>query len=161
MNARSQSPEYKFECTRCNGCCGGKPGYVWLSEEDLDTLCGYTRMSRREFVLVYCKLVDIGIKVTLSLKEKQNYSCVFLGSGGCEVYEARPSQCRTYPFWESIIEEENGWEKERVECPGIGHGPAAQPDKISASLQLRRDNPPLDIRHTQGLEDLTEFWGAR
>jgi len=118
-------------------------------------------MSRREFALAYCKLVDIGLKVTISLKEKQNYNCIFLGSDGCEVYEARPSQCRTYPFWESILEEESGWEKEGAECPGIGHGPLASAEKIIESLRVRRDNPPLDARYTQGLEDLVDAWGAQ
>lgn len=113
-------------------------------------------MNRREFALAYCKLVDIGLKVTLSLKEKQNFSCIFLGEDGCKVYSVRPTQCRTYPFWKTIIDEEGGWEKEGAECPGIGHGPAVSPEKILALLRMRQDNPPLDVRYTQGLEGLAD-----
>ena len=159
MSVRSRSSEFRFECTRCNGCCGGQPGYVWLSEADLDTLCTHMAMTRREFALAYCKPVDIGLKVTLSLKEKQNFDCIFLGRGGCEVYEARPSQCRTYPFWEAILETDGGWEAEGAECPGIGHGPRASHTSVLEAIQLRRIHPPLDMASVPGLENLADHWG--
>jgi len=34
--------------------------------------------------------------------------------GRCTVYEARPTQCRTYPFWDELIESRESWEKESV-----------------------------------------------
>ncbi len=158
MREKSNSLEFRFECSRCNNCCGGQPGYVWLSEEDLDTLCKYMQMGRLEFAEMYCRLVDLGSKVTLSLKEKRNFDCIFLGKNGCEVYEARPSQCRTYPLWEHIIKNRESWEKEHAECPGIGRGSLISAAKIQASIQNRRNNPPLDIKFTQGLEHLNHDW---
>ena len=36
-------------------------------------------------------------KIVLCLKEKPNFDCI-LWKDGCEAYEGRPVQCRTYPF---------------------------------------------------------------
>jgi Fe-S-cluster containining protein len=57
----------------------------------------------------------------ISLKERRAghiYDCILFDaeSSGCTVYSARPSQCRTYPFWP--------WNRERTEtlkaeCPGV------------------------------------------
>ena len=49
---------------------------------------------------------------------KDNYACVFfdLEKKCCSIYEARPTQCRTFPFWDYFKEN-----KEEVfkECPAI------------------------------------------
>ena len=48
--------------------------------------------------------------------------CVFLGEKGCTVYEARPEQCRTWPFWPENLKREV-WAKEIVPfCPGADEG---------------------------------------
>lgn len=41
-------------------------------------------------------------------------SCVFLEPDGkqCSIYEARPVQCRTYPFWPTIMESMQSWDSE-------------------------------------------------
>ena len=33
-----------FECQRCSFCCGHSPGYVYLSERDLLTLCAHYKI---------------------------------------------------------------------------------------------------------------------
>lgn len=42
--------------------------------------------------------------------------CIFLGEDGkqCSIYEARPVQCRTYPFWPRLITNQLGWDAEAV-----------------------------------------------
>jgi hypothetical protein len=149
----------RFECTRCNGCCSGQPGYVWLSQKDLSNLSEFTGLSKRMFALTYCKPVDIGLATTLSLKEKRNHDCIFLESTGCSVYPARPAQCRTYPFWEPILEDEEHWASEGKECPGIGKGPIISPETIIHSILERRENPPLSIDDIVELQGLEKEWG--
>jgi Fe-S-cluster containining protein len=41
-------------------------------------------------------------------------SCIFLdtGTNQCRIYEARPTQCRTYPFWPSIVASVQDWNDE-------------------------------------------------
>ncbi|MCX8013591.1 MAG: YkgJ family cysteine cluster protein [Rectinema sp.] len=147
------SPRY-FSCTRCNRCCAGQPGFVWLSIRDLDRLCARFDMSRRAFASEFCKPVDLGVMITLSLKEKPNHDCIFLSACGCEAYEDRPIQCRTYPFWEHLVEDDQLWNEEAKECPGIGQGLRADPQYIIDAILLRRANPPLSIREIPDLVDL-------
>ena len=78
----------------------------------------------------------------VSLKEKDNYDCIFLGENGCSIYEGRPLQCRTYPFWPSIVESRENWESEKRSCPGIGKGPIINKDTIEELLEKGRENIP-------------------
>jgi Fe-S-cluster containining protein len=158
MDQETLSRPHRFECMRCNQCCSGQPGYVWLSQKDLDALSSYLHVSRRAFALDYCTPVNIGLALTLSLKEKKNHDCIFLESGGCTVYRARPAQCRTYPFWETILENEQSWTEEGRACPGIGRGPAIPAEAIVDAIVERRQNPPLSIGEVAELKGLEVEW---
>ena len=60
----------------------------------------------------------------VSLIEKPGGDCIFWDPGqGCLVYDARPTQCRTWPFWSENIESPEDWERTRAVCPGSGRGP--------------------------------------
>ncbi len=50
--------------------------------------------------------------------------CIFWDEEGkgCSVYELRPKQCRTYPFWKEILASEDAWRKEADACGGIEPG---------------------------------------
>jgi hypothetical protein len=159
MDTETLSKPRCFECIRCNGCCSGQPGYVWLSKKDLDTLSDFLHVSKRKFALDYCKPVDIGLSYTLSLKEKQSHDCIFLENSGCIVYNARPAQCRTYPFWGTILEDEESWVGESKACPGIGRGPAVPSEIIVNAILERRQNPPLSIEKVVELKGLEAEWG--
>ena len=57
-----------------------------------------------------------------SIKErkisKNNYECIFFDSGiaGCSIYNFRPNQCKTYPFWNYFKTHKDKLIKE---CPAI------------------------------------------
>ena len=56
-----------------------------------------------------------------SLKERvvgMSHDCIFFDreKGGCSVYEARPKQCRTFPFWDYF---KHRVDELKRECPGI------------------------------------------
>jgi Fe-S-cluster containining protein len=111
-----------FECTRCSRCCRHTPGYVFLSPLDLEALCGVLGLGRDELLSRYCREVSLGIATRVSLKEKPNMDCVFWEGKGCSVYEARPLQCRSFPFWASALSSRAEWEETAAHCPGIGRG---------------------------------------
>jgi Fe-S-cluster containining protein len=46
------------------------------------------------------------------------------------VYEDRPAQCRTWPFWMSIVASRQSWEVAGRTCPGINTGPLIPPERI-------------------------------
>jgi len=134
----------RFSCIEgCRYCCSCEPGYVFLSQPDLDRLCAHTGMDEQAFIKTYCRIVDMGAFSMISLKEKQNYDCVFLNEKGCSVYEGRPRQCRTYPFWMSVLESEEHWEEEKKSCPGIGGGRLYSKEEIDDLLRIDLQQSPI------------------
>ena len=56
------------------------------------------------------------------VRERENYDCEFLTDKGCSIYEVRPLQCRTYPFWPHVFDDKALFEEEKKACPGLGKG---------------------------------------
>ncbi len=131
----------RFDCTRCSKCCRHTPGYVFLSEADIGPLVAALETSRQDFLLTYCRRVPFGPVQRLSLKEKPNVDCVFWGEGGCTVYEARPLQCRSFPFWGSCLSSPEAWEDQARQCPGMGKGRVHSRNEIEAWLARRTREP--------------------
>jgi Fe-S-cluster containining protein len=108
----------KFACTECGKCCTGEPGYVWISQEEIEDMAEALNISVKEFVQMYTREVD----GELSLKEfPKTYDCIFLRDGKCMVYKARPTQCRTFPFWPENVESKEAWEDCAKRCEGVNH----------------------------------------
>jgi uncharacterized protein len=129
----------RFSCARCSCCCRGEPGFVFLSKDDLRRLLRRTKLDLGVFIRDYCRLIDTGDGMTLSLREKAAFDCVFWTNGGCSVYEDRPIQCSTYPFWASIMESNASWKAESRYCPGIGAGELRSREYIEGRLLARRE----------------------
>jgi Fe-S-cluster containining protein len=109
-----------FACTRCGACCTGAPGFVWVNAEEIQRLATYRRETRDVFSRAFVRRVGS----RYSLKEKPGGDCIFWEKGaGCTVYEARPIQCQTWPFWPENVESPEAWEHVQGTCPGSGHGP--------------------------------------
>lgn len=147
MDQVSEDTFYKeglrFECTRCSVCCRHAPGYVFLTEEDLENISKAKNASRPEVLEKYCRRVSLGIADRISLKEKSNFDCIFWSESGCEIYEDRPLQCRSYPFWAAIVDSRESWEREAGSCPGINNGKLHSGKTIETWLHLRAKNPLL------------------
>ena len=108
----------RFGCTRCGNCCRGA-GNVSVSADEIGALAEGLGLSDDAFRSRYTRRSGPGIV----LRQKRNQDCVFWSaSSGCEVYEQRPRQCSTYPFWRGIVHSRDNWEGESRSCPGIGHG---------------------------------------
>jgi hypothetical protein len=133
----------RFTCMRCSKCCRHDPGYVFLSANDLLELCRALALEEGAFIERFCRWVDMGDHEELSLNETRSFDCVFWTQAGCSVYRARPSQCRTYPFWERIVESDDAWKAESAHCPGIGKGEARGKEFIEEMLDRRRSQPAL------------------
>lgn len=101
-------------------------------------------MDMRSIVRSYCRVVDLGGFRQVSLQEKENKDCVFWADGGCTVYNHRPLQCQSYPFWAHQLADERSWSAAAAECPGIGVGPRRSQDEIDEWLARRRQEPPVN-----------------
>ncbi|MDR2135106.1 MAG: YkgJ family cysteine cluster protein [Treponema sp.] len=133
----------RFSCTRCSACCRYESGYVFLSREDLDILAAALDMAGGDFVKTWCRWVPLGGGTEyLSLKEKLNDDCIFW-KDGCTVYRSRPLQCRTFPFWDSVVVSAEAWESAGRGCPGMGRGELRGMAYIEGCLRARASQPPL------------------
>ncbi|RLA70551.1 MAG: YkgJ family cysteine cluster protein [Epsilonproteobacteria bacterium] len=105
-------------CAACEGrCCTGESGNIFVRPEEIRALAVLTEMEENDFRTAY--LVKRGYK--FSLKEKRfgvSYDCIFYERKyhGCSVYEARPVQCRTFPFWDYY---KTRVDELKLECQGI------------------------------------------
>jgi uncharacterized protein len=134
----------RFSCTRCNLCCRFDSGYVWLSRRDLSTLAEGLGLSRDDVVRRYCHVVDIGGFKQLSLREQENMDCVFWRDGACSVYESRPLQCRSFPFWSHQLLDRGSWDRVAEHCPGVNQGRTHSAEEVAEWLEKRRLEPPLN-----------------
>ncbi len=112
---------YAFDasaCYTCEGrCCTGESGYIYVSKNEVEKISELLNLEVKDFVKSY--LFKKGYKYSIKEIEYNNsYECIFYDRNinGCKIYEARPTQCITFPFWD--------YYKTRVgelqqECPGI------------------------------------------
>ncbi|MCR5079837.1 MAG: YkgJ family cysteine cluster protein [Treponema sp.] len=141
----------KFKCQRCSACCGKSPGFVFLSKKDLEKLCDFFSMKPAEFVEKYCRwTVYYEGKTVLALFEQKNYDCV-LWNNGCSAYEARPVQCRTYPFWDWMIKSEEMWNECAADCPGMNQGPLHSAEEILLQAEEYVQNEPITLEEYNSL----------
>lgn len=96
---------YSFDeskCAECGGkCCTGESGYIFLNNDEIRKLARLKNLNFDDFISTYC--IKVGFRYSLIEKPYQNgFACVFFDeiNKNCGVYEARPTQCRTFPFWE-------------------------------------------------------------
>ncbi len=108
MNNEISREGYDFSfnpqgCESCGGeCCLGESGFVWITTAEIKQLSRFLNISFRECCNDY--LTKEKHRYTINeIKLSENaYACVFFDRElkKCSVYDARPTQCRTFPFWE-------------------------------------------------------------
>jgi Fe-S-cluster containining protein len=111
----------RFGCQSCGSCCGGGPGYVWVTQEEIDRLSVLFGISSELFEKLFVWTVQNGRR---SLKEYPNGDCVLLDekTRKCKFYEGRPTQCKTWPFWSQNVLKKKLWDAVAESCPGCNCG---------------------------------------
>ena len=113
---------YKFDelkCAMCDGnCCIGESGYIWITKQEIEKLAKHLNISIEKLSQDYIFKVGYKYSIREKLISKNNYACVFfdLSKKQCSIYDVRPTQCRTFPFWEYF---KNNIEEVKEECPAI------------------------------------------
>ena len=129
----------KFQCQESSNCCvsRGSHGFVFLSKKDLTRLEKFFKISLINFKTSYCEATN----KFLHLKEiKKNGECIFLKNKKCSVYKARPTQCRTWPFWPENMNSKT-WNRDIINfCPGIGKGAIISKKIIDRLLKIDEIN---------------------
>jgi uncharacterized protein len=108
----------RFKCTGCGKCCTGASGSVYVSQHDLEQLAGFLKQPIGAFVKAYTRNAN-GRRALIDRRHSSD--CIFLDGKLCTVYDARPTQCRTYPWWFSNLQDAETWEETRQVCEGVDH----------------------------------------
>ncbi|MDR0323933.1 MAG: YkgJ family cysteine cluster protein [Treponema sp.] len=141
INGTFYASGLRFSCKRCSSCCRHDSGFVFLSEKDLKLLIPELKIDRDGFLNTYCRwVIDWEGKEVLSLKEKYNKDCIFWDNG-CMVYMVRPAQCKTFPFWESIVASAQSWDIAASGCKGMNTGNFHSKKAIESLLGMRTLDP--------------------
>lgn len=115
---------YSFDesaCSTCQGrCCTGESGYIYVNKSEIQNISDLLNLDINEFTSKY--LYKKGYKYSIKEHEyNDSYECVFYdrNSNGCNIYNARPNQCKTFPFWDYY---KTRVEELKLECSGIFTG---------------------------------------
>lgn len=117
---------FRFRCQRSGRCCTAGDGYVWVEDRELAGLAAARGLEVDAFRTRFVRTVPdprTGAH-RLALRERVEHGaegrCALLeGSNECSVYAARPDHCRRFPYWSSVLEDEEAFERARAVCPGI------------------------------------------
>ena len=105
-------------CSSCGGrCCTGESGYIHVNKQEMERIADFLKIDVEEFKKKY--LYKHGYKYSIKeIIHNGSHECVFYDReyNGCQIYIARPIQCRTFPFWDYY---KTRVEELKNECPGI------------------------------------------
>ncbi|MEE9405036.1 MAG: YkgJ family cysteine cluster protein [Algisphaera sp.] len=125
-----------FNCTQCGGCCTGGPGYVWFDDDEAQAMADVVGMDKGAFYQRYAQRKAGRWSLDEIRIGRGKYDCVFLerpggpeSAGRCTIYSARPTQCRTWPFWESNLTSPRAWAEASEDCPGM-----VLPDEVGGNF---------------------------
>lgn len=125
-----------FKCTLCGNCCSGTSGTVRFTEPEAEAMARKLSVPLADFYADYTRKRGKGQTARVELKEVRGpdgrgWDCVFLdrttmpGKAICGLYQERPAQCKTWPFWPEILESPESWAEAKLGaegCPGVGKG---------------------------------------
>jgi Fe-S-cluster containining protein len=137
----------RFECQGSGKCCQsrGQYGFVYLTSDDAKNAAKALKISVDKFVADYCTKDDGHLCIK---DDNSSPDCLFLDGNRCKIYEGRPTQCRTWPFWPEVMNAKS-WNKRVASfCPGVGQGRLYSKSEIeeilktqkAADRQLRREH---------------------
>lgn len=137
-------PGLSFSCTLCGNCCTGPEGYVLLTMNEAEALARRFNLPLDNFLSTYTHQGQHGLSLTEKITDAGR-DCIFLdrqklpGKAVCGVYEDRPMQCRTWPFWNSNLASRYAWLRAKRVCPGIDQGKRYTP------VEIRIERERVDI----------------
>jgi uncharacterized protein len=122
LQTRSSMP---FDCTACGKCCK-TVGSVYLSPDDVAEAARVLEVTVLHFISNYAShtisstddSASTDTQQWIRLEERTDAhgspACVFLDldTNFCQIYQARPMQCRTYPFWPHLVATPEAWNAE-------------------------------------------------
>ena len=111
---------FKFDsgrCSACKGfCCRGASGRIWVNRKEMENICRFLNIQPWDALVTHFYKVQ-GSWSIKEIAREDEWWCLFLDEEGCcTIYDVRPAQCRSFPFWRVYRDQP---EKVAGECPGV------------------------------------------
>ncbi len=152
----------RFDCQRCGNCCSGRGSVVRVSRRERAALARFLGLSIEDFEAQHTRATAAA---TVLLDKEGSAECEWLdrrpdGLTGCRVNDAKPDQCRSYPFWPGVLRDQEAWDAEGAKCRGIGAGPVIPPEEVDRRAGLERFREAVETLFVE-LDAELELVGAR
>ncbi|KAJ0409080.1 hypothetical protein P43SY_002214 [Pythium insidiosum] len=113
--------QFQFRCTQCGKCCTGKGGRVRVNGREREEISALLGVSTHELTTRFLTRDEQSSADGhwLIRQTDDDSQCVFLRGKQCSIYQARPTQCRTFPWWPQNVISEYDWLLTARHCEGI------------------------------------------
>lgn len=114
---------------------------MWVTPAEIAAIAAHLDMDEAAFRSRYVR----NVRRRFSLREQPHTKdCIFLqdnddGGRGCGIYDVRPTQCRTWPFWASNLASPDSWAMAQRRCGGINRGPLHSIESIDDRANVTRE----------------------
>ena len=129
-------PGLRFRCQRCGRCCSW-PGSVYFTAAELARAAAACGLAQRAFGEQYAvrRLDDDCFELHATR------GCPLLGADRtCRIYDARPLQCSSYPFWRSNVRNAAARRQLIADCRGTHAGPWHRRATVEARISADERN---------------------
>ncbi|MFH1539752.1 MAG: YkgJ family cysteine cluster protein [bacterium] len=117
----------RFECVPgCRKCCE-IPGIVFVHKSEIERIAGFLNVTPEKFKRTTLKSYWGDVYY---LDYPEDKPCMFMDDTGCAIYEVRPLQCASFPFWPENLCDQKVWERLKKTCPGIDRGKMRSAEEI-------------------------------
>lgn len=125
-------------------CCTGASGFIFITKDDVLNISKKLEMEPEKFMKKYARWVPNLKKWSLIEKSLgEDFHCFFLSNGKtCDIYDVRPTQCKTYPYWPGVMKSEESWRDESIGCEGmrVPEAPLNSVEKILSTLKEQEED---------------------
>ncbi|MDP6870251.1 MAG: YkgJ family cysteine cluster protein [Candidatus Poseidoniaceae archaeon] len=128
-----------FSCqTDCGKCCDEPGGIVYLHPTDAKKMASHLGLTVEDWLERDCRQTLDGRYILKS--DPITEVCIYLDANKkCVNYQARPTQCRSYPFWGENLRSVRSWSNTVEECPGLSSEDALIIDGESIKMRIIKD----------------------
>ncbi len=109
---------------------------MWLEAGETAAMAHELSLSEEHFVARFVRRSGARLSLReVSTSASGDRCALLIGTSTCSVYASRPAQCRTFPYWPSVLADPAAFESARATCPGIAVlVPRAQRERAFARL---------------------------
>lgn len=149
---------------------------MWVTSDEVRRVAEHLNLTSKQVLDRYCRKVMGRISFGETVQPNGDHDCIFLkhieppkragktnelAEGEavplprkvCSIYEVRPLQCRTWPFWPENVESRETWDHAAQRCHGMNHGrrqfTAEQIEALRDATEWPHD-PPTSSRSATG-----------